>query len=130
MNAWIWKRVTFDAAHHLPDYEGPCKRVHGHTYFVELGIFGTIGKKTGMAIDLSFLHDFLRSNVVALMDHADLNERLPLQPPTAENIGLYILKVAVKYFDRDSSIRRPIKVRVYETPDSWVELKREDLDNG
>lgn len=121
---WVWKKTTFDAAHQLPLYDGACKRVHGHTYFVELGVLCTINSETGMGIDLKEVGEFLRTNVVALFDHQFINERLPSGvQTTAEQIGLYILRVAARYFPA------AVKVRVYETPDSWVELENDGSDN-
>lgn len=120
---WVWKKISFDAAHRLPLYQGACSRVHGHTYFVELGVLCTIDTKTGMGIDLKELGDFLHTNVHALFDHQMVNERLPSDlQPTAEQIGLYILRVASRYFPA------AVKVRVYETPDSWVELEDDGSD--
>jgi 6-pyruvoyltetrahydropterin/6-carboxytetrahydropterin synthase len=132
LTCWVWKRHKFDAAHYLPNYEGPCQRMHGHTYFVELGVRCEIDPKTGMGIDLREVGEFLKSNVEALFDHQIINERLPKErvasdlftveereiPSTAENIASYILEVALRYFkDKD------LKVRVYEGPDSWVEIE-------
>jgi 6-pyruvoyl-tetrahydropterin synthase len=34
-----WKlttEFTFDAAHYIRDYDGPCGRMHGHTYRVRI----------------------------------------------------------------------------------------------
>lgn len=34
-----WKLVTeftFDSAHYIKDYDGPCGRMHGHTYKVRM----------------------------------------------------------------------------------------------
>ena len=32
----VTKVFTFDAAHYLEDYDGPCARMHGHTYRLEV----------------------------------------------------------------------------------------------
>jgi len=32
----VSKEFTFDAAHHLFNYEGKCKSLHGHTYHLPL----------------------------------------------------------------------------------------------
>jgi 6-pyruvoyltetrahydropterin/6-carboxytetrahydropterin synthase len=115
---WVWKRCSFDAAHQLPLYDGACQRLHGHTYFVELGVLCTIHPTSGMGIDLKEVGDFLKTNVIALFDHQLINDRLPgILQPTAEQIGLYILRVASRYFPA------AVKIRVFETPDSWVELE-------
>lgn len=113
---WVWKRCTFDAAHQLHGYPGGCARLHGHTYFVELGVRAFINPKDGIAIDLRDLGDFLQTNVVGMFDHQNINERMR-EPSTAENIANLVLKVAIRVF------KSHIKVRVYETPDSWVEVE-------
>lgn len=115
---WVWKKISFDAAHQLPLYDGACRRVHGHTYFVELGVLCTIDPSSGMGVDLKEVGEFLDINVHALLDHQMVNERLPSDlQSTAEQIGLYILGVAIRYF------QTAIRVRVYETPDSWIEVE-------
>ena len=120
---WVWKRMSFDAAHQLPLYDGACSRMHGHSYYVELGVLCTINPRTGMGIDLKEVGDFLHTNVHALLDHQIVNKRLPSDlQSTAEQIGLYILRVASRYFET------ALKVRVFETTDSWVELE-EDAPN-
>lgn len=113
----VWKSTTFDAAHSLPDYVGPCSNLHGHTYKVELGVSGPIDKKSGMILDMKILKTFLDINVVAKFDHSNLNEWSSLESPsTAENIAIYILALARTHFDL------PVKVRVYETATAWVEV--------
>lgn len=128
-HVWVWKRCSFDAAHQLPLYNGPCSRVHGHTYFVELGVLCSIDPVTGMGLDLRELGEFLKTNVHSLFDHQFINDRLPEKPgptgsykeqSTAETIARYILEVADRYFNRGK-----VKVKVYETPDSWVEMDSE-----
>lgn len=46
----VSKEFTFDAAHHLHDYEGKCKNLHGHTYRVVLGLSGYTDER-GLMID-------------------------------------------------------------------------------
>lgn len=137
-HVWIWKKCSFDAAHQLPLYQGACSRIHGHTYFVELGVLCSIDPVTGMGLDLKELGAFLKTNVEALFDHQFINDRLPpismpeelkenpddfreyTQQSTAESIARYILEVANRYFNKSQ-----VKVKVYETPDSWVEMDSE-----
>jgi len=133
-HVWVWKRCSFDAAHYLPGYIGKCSKIHGHTYFVELGVLCSIDPVSGMGIDLREVGEFLETNVVSLFDHDVVNDKLPPRlmplgdntvgyaqsvpsPSTAEGIARYILSVADRYFSKSQ-----VKVRVYETPDSWVEM--------
>jgi len=116
MRAWVWKRCTFDAAHQLPGYPGDCARIHGHTYIVELGLLTTPVPERGYDIDMKEIGEFLKANVLGRFDHHFINDKMPGCPSTAENIAFAIAEDALRFFNRQ------VKVRVYETPDSWVEI--------
>ena len=111
----VWVEMTFDSAHYLPQYEGPCKQLHGHTYKVAVGVRGRVDPLTGMVLDMAVLKNKLR-NVVTPLDHRCLNDILHL--PTAENIALYILQG----LGLDQYLK--VIVRVYETPTSWVTVSK------
>lgn len=65
--------ADFEAGHRLPDYNGPCKRVHGHSYVV-WATWGTAKlDEQGIAIDLTILKKLLRLAVQPL-DHQSLNQ--------------------------------------------------------
>lgn len=34
----ITKKIEFEAAHRLSNYQGPCKEIHGHTYKLEVSV--------------------------------------------------------------------------------------------
>jgi len=74
----------FGAAHKLPDYDGDCGDLHGHTWAVEFLIEGKI-KENGMVEDFKILKNIIDP---ALPDHKFLNDLLP--NPTAENLVKYI----------------------------------------
>jgi 6-pyruvoyltetrahydropterin/6-carboxytetrahydropterin synthase len=104
---------TFDAAHCLPDHEGHCRRLHGHTYRVLVRFrFGSL-EQSGMAIDFRDAKSVLRA-VLADFDHQYLND-LPAfadLTPTAENIATVIAdQIMQKYRSLHS-------VSVWETPTS------------
>jgi len=111
--AWVFKSCTFDAAHQLPDYNGDCARVHGHTYTVHLGVLTTVPADIGFGVDMKEISNFLKMNVKGRFDHRFLNDKMNV-PTTAENIALEIARVATEHF------KTQVTVRVYETPDSWV----------
>lgn len=48
----VSKEFTFDSAHHLHDYKGKCKNLHGHTYKVIFGI-SSFTNEIGIAIDFA-----------------------------------------------------------------------------
>ena len=47
---FVLKEFEFDAAHYLPEYNGKCERLHGHTYKLVVKVEGTPDKE-GMVID-------------------------------------------------------------------------------
>lgn len=82
---------SFSAAHALRDYDGPCARLHGHNYRVELGVVGDDLDPNGMLLDFGELMDIC-DRILGEMDHQCLNE-LPAfadQNPTSENIARHI----------------------------------------
>ena len=83
----VSKKLSFDAAHFLPNYEGKCKDVHGHTWKVEVACSGDLREDTGMVVDFKELKKFLEW-VEDRFDHKLLNDFI--KNPTAENISKYI----------------------------------------
>lgn len=85
---FLVKRIfSFEAAHHLPGYDGDCARVHGHSYKLEISVKGDISKR-GMVIDFRDLGDIVKKEVLSKLDHSDLNDTL-IQP-TAENVARWV----------------------------------------
>jgi 6-pyruvoyltetrahydropterin/6-carboxytetrahydropterin synthase len=80
-------RFQFDAAHTL-DRSDSSRRVHGHTYFVEVSVSGAPGRD-GMVIDLARLQDVL-NNVKAMLDHQLLDDVPLLGVPTIEGLARFI----------------------------------------
>ena len=100
--------ATISAAHHLPNYDGKCANVHGHTWKIEVDIDGSVDKKTGMIVDFSKIKSILDK-----LDHTDINTIIP--NPTAENIVTYINSEIhnLGYF-------HDVKVKVWESATSWA----------
>lgn len=79
----------FEAAHRLPEYDGPCRRIHGHSYVVQATWeVATTQAGHGIAIDLVILKKILR-NVLSRFDHQSLNTVMS-STPTAENLAKFI----------------------------------------
>lgn len=55
--ASITKIFRFEAAHHLPDHQGKCARLHGHSYKLEVMLRGAIKDSVG-ASDNGMVMDF------------------------------------------------------------------------
>ena len=79
----ITKEFKFEMAHALLGYDGPCRNVHGHSYGLEVTVLGepiaTEGHpKLGMVMDFGDLKRIVRSQIVAVFDHAlVLNTAMP-----------------------------------------------------
>jgi 6-pyruvoyltetrahydropterin/6-carboxytetrahydropterin synthase len=86
------QKFSFEAAHSLDRevYTESSKRIHGHTYNVEVSIRGDKDPATGMVIDIGYLEQGVQKAKEGI-DHRLLDETPGLQqPPTLENICLFI----------------------------------------
>mgnify|MGYP001225514116 CR=1 FL=1 len=79
---------TFDAAHQLKGYEGPCERLHGHTFRVQVFLKGAKLNKIGLLEDFKVIKRHLKK-VTDEFDHTNLNELKCFikSNPTSENIA-------------------------------------------
>lgn len=74
----------FCAAHSLPYYDGPCRRMHGHNYKVTVTLGGTPNPKDGMIRDFDEIKKTVWDLVLSKCDHQTLNDFM--DNPTAENV--------------------------------------------
>ncbi|GGD19926.1 6-carboxytetrahydropterin synthase QueD [Pontibacillus salipaludis] len=120
----VSKEFTFDAAHHLHCYEGKCKNLHGHTYRVVFGISGYTDD-IGIVMDFGDIKQIWKEQIEVHLDHRYINETLPLMNTTAENMVVWIYeKMAGALPQNDQSLRVEF-VKLYETPTSFAEARRE-----
>ncbi len=140
----ITKVFTFDAGHRLSDYEGKCKRLHGHTYHLEVTVEGELNKK-GMVMDFGDLKSIFNEDIDSKFDHRFMlkigdkyNEAIAKAlpkgdgsicwvdyNPTAENIAKDILEILKKKLSEPAIGAKIAKVRLYETPTSFAEITSE-----
>lgn len=109
-------KSEFDAAHKLGDGAGKCSRLHGHTWTIEVFVFGKELNQDGMVIDFRELKKKL-CELIKEFDHSYLNNFEELENPTSENIARYI-------FNQLNESWRGIyleKVRIWEGEKSWCE---------
>ncbi len=87
----IVQAFTFEAAHRLPFVPDShrCKRLHGHSYRVELVLEGKVNPETGFVIDFFDLEDVF-GPVLKTLDHHYLNEVPGLENPTSEVLAAWI----------------------------------------
>ncbi|MFD1708967.1 6-carboxytetrahydropterin synthase QueD [Siminovitchia sediminis] len=123
----VSKEFTFDAAHHLHCYEGKCKNLHGHTYKVIFGISGFVND-IGLVIDFGDIKKIWKEEIEIYLDHRYVNETLPKMNTTAENMVVWIYEKMTESLksrqDQYDGIRVEF-VRLYETPTSYAEARRE-----
>lgn len=123
----VSKEFTFDAAHHLHCYDGKCKNLHGHTYKVIFGISGFVNE-IGLVIDFGDIKEIWKNDIEIHLDHRYLNETLPKMNTSAENMVVWIyeqMSTSLEKFNHHDSDLRLEFVRLYETPTSFAEAKRE-----
>jgi len=89
MTVEITQQFTFDAAHQLGAGAGENRRLHGHSFYVEVTLKGEPQPKTGFLRDFGEVEAALKS-VRDLLDHRLLNEVEGLGAPTLENLARFI----------------------------------------
>lgn len=71
----ITKEFTFEAAHALKGYDGPCRHVHGHSYTLSVTVIGDpvtdeASPKLGMVMDFGDLKRLIKERIIDPLDHA------------------------------------------------------------
>lgn len=74
MNLRVSKIFDFETAHALWGYDGKCKNIHGHSYYLTVTVAGKIindldHPKNGMIIDFGDLKKIVKQHVVDEYDH-------------------------------------------------------------
>jgi 6-pyruvoyltetrahydropterin/6-carboxytetrahydropterin synthase len=116
----------FDAAHYLRDYQGPCSRMHGHTWRVEAAV---IGSELGPGQLVMDFHDLkaLLEEVIAPFDHCCLNEVEPFTElsPTSEILARFVYQKLREKMQGFSSQVKLSWVSISESPDTQVVYSEE-----
>jgi 6-pyruvoyltetrahydropterin/6-carboxytetrahydropterin synthase len=91
MKIELRKTFQFEAAHLLPNLPAShkCRRLHGHSFVVEIVVAGEIDPKLGWLIDYAEISDTFKP-LLERLDHYYLNEIPGLENPTSENIAIWI----------------------------------------
>ncbi|MDQ2718753.1 MAG: 6-carboxytetrahydropterin synthase [Bacteroidota bacterium] len=128
----VYRREHFNAAHRLHNSAwdeaknnavfGKCNNpnYHGHNYEMEVKVTGDPASDTGFVIDLKFLSDTIKDNIIEKFDHKNLNLDLPEFSnlnPTVENIVIIIYNILRAKLNTDLDLQ----VRLYETPRNFAE---------
>jgi 6-pyruvoyltetrahydropterin/6-carboxytetrahydropterin synthase len=91
MRMELRKTFQFEAAHLLPRLpeSHKCRRLHGHSFQVEVAVAGTCDPNLGWLIDYADISEAFRP-LWEQLDHRYLNEVPGLDNPTSENIAIWI----------------------------------------
>lgn len=118
MRTTITVLTTFAGAHRLPEHEGKCCRLHGHTYSLEVTVEGKpqeSGPASGMVMDFAELRQRVNELVVERLDHQLLNDLFDFVP-TVEAVAAWA-------FNRLQEAGLPVaRVRLSESPNTYVEV--------
>ena len=131
--AYLTRVYDFSASHRLhnprlrdtENFElyGKCNNPngHGHNYRVEVTLRGELDERTGMIVDLGYLDEVARKEIVERFDCTHLNtdvDALRDLVPTSENVVKALYDLLAPHFADGASLHR---VRLYETPKSWFD---------
>lgn len=120
----ITTEFTFDAAHFIRDYDGPCGRLHGHAYRVRIEASSSKLHASEycphpvMVCDYRSLKWAKQDVTKGGLDHCCLNDVMPYET-TAECIAQYIHEETKRRLPEGITL----KVAVSETPNSWAEYE-------
>jgi 6-pyruvoyltetrahydropterin/6-carboxytetrahydropterin synthase len=133
-------RTHFSAAHILWSADlsedenrrlyGPCARLHGHNYELEIAVSGEVDPATGMAVNFSEIARVVREQVIEPCDHRRLETDVPFLEgviTTAENLAAVFWSRLEPTLAALGGARAPVRLerlRLFETHEYFVELQR------
>jgi 6-pyruvoyltetrahydropterin/6-carboxytetrahydropterin synthase len=91
MDVELVKTFRFEAAHSLPNApEGhKCRRVHGHSYRIDVHVAGEVDPNTGWLMDYAEIKQIVEP-VIEELDHRFLNDVGGLENSTSELLARYL----------------------------------------
>ncbi len=140
----LTKEFSFEMAHALRHYDGPCRNIHGHSYKLYVTIIGEPindinSPKHGMLMDFGQLKKLVNEEIINLYDHAvvvaENDERLeemkrlfeniiasPYQPTCENLVADYAMKIN-KRLPEGITVH---SIKLYETATSYAEWYASD----
>ena len=124
---YVTKEFEFEAAHHLINYDGPCAKVHGHSYKLQVTVSGDVSNTSifapatdHMVLDFKDLKKIVDGNIISTHDHADLNDIY--DNPTAEVMVIRMFNTIKSHLPKDVKLE---SVKLWETSTSFAEYRGE-----
>ncbi len=93
MRVELSRDYRFEAAHLLPRLpaDHKCRRLHGHSFLVEVTVAGEVDPHTGFLIDFDIV-DRAMQPLIDRLDHYYLNEVEGLENPSSEVLAEWVWK--------------------------------------
>lgn len=137
----VTKEFTFEMAHALWNYDGPCKNIHGHSYKLWTTVIGEPESdkkniKYGMVIDFGDLKRIIKKKIIDRFDHTvvvcknaphhllsnieqmfDKYEVTPYQP-TCENLVTDFANILIPELPDNVKLHH---LKLFETETSYAE---------
>lgn len=91
MKVRLEKTFRFESAHFLPRVaeDHKCRRIHGHSYVVDIAVEGEVDPEMGWLIDFGEIAEAW-APLQKMLDHHLLNDIEGLENPTAETLAAWI----------------------------------------
>ena len=92
---WTLKKTFyFEASHQLPNHDGKCARLHGHSWRMDIEVYGTTlnseGPERGMVVDYGRISEAVKPLLETKLDHWHLNDTTGLTDPTSEALCWWV----------------------------------------
>jgi 6-pyruvoyltetrahydropterin/6-carboxytetrahydropterin synthase len=132
---YITRKEHFNAAHRLfrPDWTeaqneavfGKCanKNWHGHNFELWVTLKGAPNPDTGFVVDLKWLSSLIRSELIAHLDHKNLNLDVPFmlgKMASTENLAIACWDILEKHILPLEGVSLHC-IKLAETPNNFVE---------
>ena len=137
----VTREFSFEMAHVLGDYDGPCRNIHGHSYKLFVTLIGTpvedrSNPKNGMVVDFAEMKKIVNREIISKFDHSVVlnqdyekdklgtllrmfeNINLVDYQPTCENL---ITDFAGKLIDKFPDEVKLHSLRLHETANLFAE---------
>jgi 6-pyruvoyltetrahydropterin/6-carboxytetrahydropterin synthase len=87
----VFRVFQIEAAHFLPNVpeDHKCRRLHGHSFRIEVHVSGEVGQDSGWVMDFADLKRAFRP-LFDQLDHRLLNDIEGLDNPTSENLARWV----------------------------------------
>lgn len=148
--ATVTRIFEFDAAHRVMNERVKCFNLHGHRFKVEVTFEYNKKAALGYAIDFKEIKRIVGAYIDEHLDHACILNPLDKElidlckkngwrvyivgmgrnediNPSAENLASEILYIVKQLFIKDRANIRPTNIRLYETPNCWVDADGWDI---